>query len=399
MQATAVQTNLDTFRKETRQWLEENCPDSQRQPAQKGWDELFAGGRNPKFHSEDQKLWFERMRDKGWTCPRYPKEYGGAGLSKEEHIILQEEMSRLKCRVPLWSFGIMMLGPALLKFGNEEQKKKYLTEISRGEIWWCQGYSEPGSGSDLASLQTRAEDKGDHYLVNGQKIWTSYADKADMIFCLVRTDTEAPKHTGISFLLIDMAAEGVSTRPIKLISGKSPFCETFFDNVKVPKENIVGTLNRGWDIAKYLLTHERNSIGQLFGKAEMAMVHEYAKEKVGLIDGKLADPYLRLEVAKLMINGAALKWSVERAVDEAQAGQDPGAMSSFFKYYGSEWNKDRLELMVKLAGFDGLYWGESKDEGKVARDMCRTKGNSIEGGTTEVQLNIIAKRVLGLPKN
>ena len=170
-------------------------------------------------------------------------------------------MRALNCRSPLASFGIWMLGPALLKFGNEAQKKEHLPKIARGEIRWCQGYSEPNAGSDLASLATRADDKGDHYIVNGQKIWTSYADKADWIFCLVRTDTAAKKHTGISFVLFDMATPGVSTRPILLISGKSPFCETFFDNVRVEKQNLVGTPGGGWDVAKYLLTHEREMIG------------------------------------------------------------------------------------------------------------------------------------------
>lgn len=388
-------SDLTAFRSETRAWLEENCPASQRIPAKSEFEEVFAGGRKPKFHSEDQKIWFERMRDKGWTAPKWPKAYGGGGLSIQENKILEEEMARLNCRKPLWSFGLMMLGPALLHYGTEEQKQKYIREICNGEIWWCQGYSEPGAGSDLASLKTSAKDMGDHYLVNGQKVWTSYADYADMIFCLVRTDFDAPKHSGISFLLIDMESEGVSTRPIKLISGKSPFCETFFDNVKVPKENIVGEVNNGWTIAKNLLTHERTSIGSLFGS--IFPIHEFAKEKVGMENGKLADAVLRTEVARNLIDSFGIKYAIEQTVDEMKAGQQPGAKSSYFKYFGSELNKTRNELMVKLAGYEGLDWGETTKEGKIARDMCRSKGNSIEGGTSEVQLNIIAKRVLGLP--
>lgn len=389
-----VQQDIETFRKETRAWLETNCPESMRQPLKEDMD-LFWGGRNPKFASEDQKNWFERMRDKGWIAPSWPREYGGGGLNKEEAKVLRSEMLRMKCRPALYSFGLSMLGPALLKFGNEEQKLEHLNKITRGEVWWCQGYSEPGAGSDLADLQTRAEDKGDHYLVNGQKVWTSYADYADMIFCLVRTDTEAPKHHGISFLLIDMEAEGVSTRPIKLISGKSPFCETFFDNVKVPKENLVGTLNVGWTIAKYLLTHERTMIGDLGGLN--TPLHTIATKALGLENGILADPVLRTEIARWSINGMALKWTIDRTKDEAKAGQAPGAKSSFFKYYATELNKDRHELILEMSGYEGLEWGDDYKDGKLARDMTRTKGNSIEGGTSEVQLNIISKRILGLP--
>lgn len=395
MSTATANIDLETFRADTRAWLEENCPPSQREPAPKGWDQLFAGGRNPKFHSEDQKIWFERMRDKGWTAPGWPTQYGGGGLTPQQVKVLREEMNKLNCRTPLWSFGLMMLGPALLHFGSEEQKAKYIPEIINGEIWWCQGYSEPGSGSDLASLQTSAEDMGDHYLVNGQKVWTSYADKSDMIFCLVRTDKDAPKHKGISFLLIDMNTPGVSVRPIKLISGKSPFCETFFENVKVPKENIVGNVNEGWTIAKNLLTHERSGISNAFKEGQK--LHDYAIEKMGLEDGQLPDPYLRTQVAKWSIDWIAFKSSLGKIMDEAKAGQQPGAKSSYMKYYGSELNKRRSELMLSTGGTDALNWGEDYLDGKVARDMCRTKANSIEGGTSEVQLNIIAKRVLGLP--
>ena len=249
-----------TFREQTRAWLEQNCPSEMRKPVTSE-DDVCWGGRNWKFSSDAQKTWLQRMAEKGWTVPTWPREYGGGGLSGEEAKVLAQEMRALGCRSPLNSFGIWMLGPALLKFGSHEQKLEHLPKIARGEIRWCQGYSEPNAGSDLASLQTRAEDKGDHYIVNGQKIWTSYADKADWIFCLVRTDPAAKKHTGISFVLFDMATPGVTTKPILLISGKSPFCETFFDNVRVEKKNLVGTLNAGWDVAKYLLTHEREMIG------------------------------------------------------------------------------------------------------------------------------------------
>ncbi len=394
---TATATDLKTFRAETRAWLEANYPESLRKPVKNQEKEVYWGGRNPYFHTPDTKLWFDRMYEKGWAVPHWPTEYGGGGLSKQEQKVLREEMARLGCRPPIFSFGISMLGPALLKFGNEHQKMKYLNEITAGKVWWCQGYSEPGAGSDLAGLQTSAEDMGDHYLVNGQKVWTSYADSADMIFCLVRTDPEAPKHSGISFLLIDMEAEGVSTRPIKLISGKSPFCETFFDNVKVPKENLVGKLNQGWTIAKFLLTHERSMIGGVGDARKEVPLSQIAIKEVGLDDGKLADPVLRLKVAQWMMDGMSFKLAVERILDEAKKGQQMGAKSSYFKYYATELNKDKHELMMELGGYDALKWGEEYEGGKLARDMCRTKANSIEGGTSEVQLNIISKRILGLP--
>jgi len=394
--STATQSDIESFRSETRAWLEQNCPASMRTPV-KGFDDYFWGGRRPKFKDEDQKQWFENMKSKGWTVPRWPKEYGGGGLSKVEYKVLKEEMESLGCRTPLFSFGIHMLGPALLNFGTEEQKKEHLTQIASGEIWWCQGYSEPGAGSDLAGLQTSAEDKGDHYLVNGQKVWTSYADYSDKIFCLVRTDRNAPKHTGISFLLIDMESAGVTTRPIKLISGSSPFCETFFDNVKVPKENLVGIENEGWSIAKYLLTHERSMIGNV-SKMDKTL-DQYAVEAIGRVEGKLADPVNRVEVARWLIDEAAFNLTLDRALDEAKAGSPPGAKSSFYKYYGTELNKRRYELMMSTGGFDNLIWGESAAGGKTPREFCRSKANSIEGGTSEIQLNIIAKHILGLPKS
>ena len=389
--------SIEAFRKEARTWLEANCPLSMRQPI-KDESDIFWGGRVPKFKSEDQKIWFERMVERGWTVPHWPKEYGGGGLSKTEANVLNQEMRRIQARQPLFSFGIAMLGPALLQFGSEEQKLKYLPEIVQGKIWWCQGYSEPNAGSDLAALQTKAEDRGDHYLVNGQKVWTSYADRADWIFCLVRTNFESSKHNGISFLLIDMTAEGVSTRPIKLISGKSPFCETFFDNVKVPKENLVGVENKGWTIAKYLLTHERGMIGGLSDTQDKTPLSQYAIQHIGKENGKLADPLLRRDIAALELDLLAFDQTIRRAKDEAKAGKGLGAKSSMFKYLGTEMNKRRLELMIAAAGTDGLEWeSEASKNGALARAWLRTKGNSIEGGTSEIQLNILSKRVLGLP--
>ena len=381
-----------------RQWLEANCPSEMRQPI-RGDDDICWGGRHFAFQSPAQKLWLEKMAGRGFTVPTWPKAYGGAGLNPEEAAILGEEMRRIHARPPLTSFGISMLGPALLKFGNEEQKRTHLPRIARGEIRWCQGYSEPGAGSDLASLRTKAEDRGDYFLVNGQKIWTSYADKADWIFCLVRTDPAAKKQQGISFLLIDMATKGVSTKPIVLISGKSPFCETFFDNVEVPKENLVGTLNRGWDIAKYLLTHERGAIsGGGLNVFDNEALDKAARAAAKAAGGRLPDPVLRADIARAAIDSYASAATVQRYMQEAAAGGELGARSAVLKYDGAELNKRRCELLMSLAGAEGLTFdGNFGPESELAQRWLRSKGNSIEGGTSEIMLDIVAKRILELP--
>ena len=394
---------LEKFRQETRAWLEENCPPSMRTPMASE-DETVWGGRNAKYKNPEAKLWLDRMASRGWTAPTWPKEYGGGGLTKEENLVLQQELRRIKARPALSSFGIWMLGPALLEFANEEQKKEHLPKIVRGEIRWCQGYSEPGAGSDLAGLQTKCEDKGDHYLVNGQKIWTSYADKADWIFCLVRTDP-TKKHDGISFLLFDMATPGVEARPISMISGASPFCETFFTDVKVPKKNLVGELNKGWTIAKRLLQHEREMIsgmglGGVGSGSGLGGLDQVAKEYFGEVDGRIASPQLRDHITRQKMDSKAFALTLQRSAEEAKAGQGPGAASSIFKYYGTELNKRRYELLLELMGTQALGWegdGFSSDEISITRSWLRSKGNSIEGGTSEVQLNVVSKRVLGLP--
>jgi acyl-CoA dehydrogenase len=389
--------HLTEFRKETSDWLEENCPVSMRGQT-KDIAELYWGGRNSDFTSEDQKIWFKRMHDKGWIVPYWDKKYGGGGLSPLENKILAEEMTRLRCKQPLFSFGISMLGPALLKFATEEQKGHYLKDIVDAKIRWCQGYSEPNAGSDLAGLQMKAVDKGDHFLVNGSKIWTSYGDNADWIFCLVRTNTEVKKQEGISFLLIDMNSEGVEARPIQLISGKSAFTETFFDDVKVPKENLVGKLNNGWTIAKYLLTHERQMIGGI-GEADQKFVaRDVVLDAVGLHNGVLNDSILRTELVTYEMNLAIYDMTIERAIDEAKAGNNSGAASSLFKYFGTELNVQAMEIIMTAGGMDELaIEGEATNNGFIAKRFLRSKGNTIEGGTSEIQLNIISKNILGLP--
>ena len=390
-------TDLDAFRQQTRAWLEENCPQSMRAPMTSDGDQCW-GGRGFQFQSEDQKLWLQRMAAKGWTAPDWPVEYGGGGLSSAEHKVLREELARIKARPALSSFGVWMIGPAILKFGSEELKRQHLPPIVRGEIRWCQGYSEPGAGSDLAGLQTKAEDQGDHFIVNGQKIWTSYADKADWMFCLVRTNAEAKKQLGISLVLFDMTTPGVTTRPIKLISGSSPFCETFLDNVRVEKSQVVGEINAGWTIAKYLLTHEREMIGGMGRTAAgQKTLPEFAAEHIGLENGKLSDGFLRSDVTRWDLDAKAFELTAERVVDEAKSGQGVGAASAMLKYYGTELNKRRQELMIALAGSEAMVWeGAAWKEGQLPRSWLRSKGNSIEGGTSEVQLNVIARNILGL---
>ena len=395
-------TDLAKFRAETRTWLAEHCPPTMRTPTPE--EEVIWGGRQQQWINPESRVWLNNMADRGWTVPRWPTEYGGGGLSADEDKVLQEELRRIKARSPLQSFGIWMLGPALLEFASEDQKLKYLPEIARGEIRWCQGYSEPGNGSDLAGLQTKAEDQGDFYLVNGAKIWTSYADQADWIFCLVRTDPAAPKHEGISFLLFDMNSPGVTTSPIRLISGASPFCQTFFDDVKVPKQQLIGNLNKGWTIAKRLLQHERQMVSGIGGNSALGgsgtQLEHVAKQYVGEMEGQIADPAIRSGVTEHRMNDSAFRFTLARAAEEAKTGNSDGHLASMFKYYGTEQNKRKYERMLEIMGTQAVGWGGpgfDERETNITGQWLRSKANSIEGGTSEVQLNVIAKRVLGLP--
>lgn len=392
------------FRGEVRDWLEANCPPAMRSRARE--DEIIGGGSRQVFPNEDGRLWLERMAERGWTAPGWPKEYGGGGLDRDELQILQEEMLRLGARPPLAGMGLSMIGPTLLDYGTEAQKREHLPGIVSGRVRWCQGYSEPGAGSDLASLQTRCEDKGDHFLVNGHKIWTSGAQHADWIFTLVRTEPQAPKHEGISFVLIDMDQPGVKVKPIKLISGNSPFCETFFADARGEKRNLVGRLNRGWEVGKRLLQHERSSLSglssggardRLDGMRELPSI---AREYVGLRDGRLADASLRDEILQSEMNRRALRLTQQRAVAENESGETPSFATSMFKYYASEQLKLRLELQLKAVGTRSLGWegeGFSAEELALTRIWLRAKAFTIAGGSSEIQLNILARRVLGLP--
>ena len=387
---------IDEFRAETRAWLAQNCPPGARGPGQ-----IPTGSTKIKIEDPDTRTWLTRMAEKGWTAPMWPKQYGGGGLSKEQYIVLIEEMRRIEARVPLMGMGTSMIGPTLLELGTEDQKRRHIPPIVRGELGWCQGYSEPNAGSDLASLTTSAVENGDEYIINGSKIWTSGADHADWIFCLVRTDPRAPKHDGITFILFDIDQPGVTVKPILLISGMSPFCETFFDNARALKKNVVGEVNKGWTVAKRLLQHERTSIGGIGGGTQQAAkIEDIAKAYLGANDGRIAEEATRQRVIAHRMNDRSFALTMRRSMEESQSGRAPGAASSMFKYYGTEQNIRRYELLLSIMGTQAVGWGGdafTADELTTTRAWLRSKANSIEGGTSEVQLNILAKRVLGLP--
>ena len=392
---------LEKFRDEVRRWLETNCPPSQRQPITP--EEQFWGGRRGCFPSADARHWYQRVRDKGWIAPSWPRQYGGGGLSPQQANIISREMKRIKARPPLYGIGLWMLGPALLEYGNEAQKQQHIRAIINAETRWAQGYSEPEAGSDLASLQCRAEDRGDHFLVNGSKIWTTAADKCDWIFCLVRTDPNAGKHEGISFLLIDMDDPGISMSPIELISGESEFCQTFFDDVKVPKENLVGELNKGWSVAKALLVHERKLMAEMGSDSPRKVVtpREAALQYLDSAEGHVTNADLRRQLADYDMEMHAVALTHMRCFEEKQAGVRSAA-PLVMKYVGTEAEKTKSELLLAIMGSRGLGWegdGFTAEELDTLRLWAMSKAMTIAGGSSEVQLNVIAKSVLELPQN
>ncbi|MBT5166932.1 MAG: acyl-CoA dehydrogenase [Opitutales bacterium] len=404
---------LEAFRAETRAWLEENYPVGLRTTIYKGpeEDQDVWGGKKCEWVNPDRKIWLDRMASRGWTAPTWPKKYGGGGLSRGEAKVLADELARSKCKPPLFSLGISMLGPALLEFGTEAQRAEHLPPIARGDIRWCQGYSEPGAGSDLASLQCKAMKDGDSFIVSGRKVWTSGADKSDWIFCLVRTDSTVPKHEGISFLLIDMDSPGVSTSPIRLISGDSPFCETVFDEVRVPAGNLVGELNKGWSISKRVLQFERAMVSGMGQGAEAGSekarvdgtrprsLHALYKANVDpssqMHKSALADEIIQAEMGL-----RAFQLTMTRTVEEAKTGSATGQEVAMLKLVGSELNSKRAELRVRILGTQGLGWGDvgfDEQDLMFTREWLSGKAGTIAGGSSEIQKNIIAKRILGLP--
>jgi alkylation response protein AidB-like acyl-CoA dehydrogenase len=397
--AEKLDDDPEVFRAAVRNWLEKNFPSSL-----KGKGGMMMGEEAPAL-SSDFARWKKAVAEKGWGTPTWPTQYGGGGLTQKQARVLQQEMNRIGAFNPIAGMGVMMFGPTLLEYGSEEQKKRHIPGIVKGEVWWCQGYSEPGAGSDLASLRTQCVDKGDHFLVNGQKVWTSGAQFADWCFCLVRTDN-TKKHEGISFLLIDMKSPGVEVRPIQLISGNSPFCETFFTDVKVPKENLVGPLNGGWTIGKRLLQFERQGLGGGVGggglsrAGEQRSLDQVAKAYVGSdTKGRIDDPDLRARVASHMMDARAFMLTVQRAMTESKGNQGPSAATSIMKNAGSRIGQERAELLIEIMGGQGLGWegeGFAQAELDSVRGWLGGKATTIYGGSFEIQNNIIAKRILGL---
>ena len=392
--------DTENFRAETRAWLEANCPASMRQPLTQ--EQIVWSGSQVKFANDDQRVWFERMRDRGWFAPDWPAELGGGGLTPKQVRIVEEEMLRLGCRPPQFNLGVWMLGPVLLELGTEEQKREHLPPMTQGRMRWCQGFSEPNAGSDLASLKTSARlDANGDFIVNGSKIWTSYGDQADWMYALVRTDPTVRKQEGISFILIDMKSPGITVKPIELISGKSSFCEVFFDNVRVPARQLVGPLNGGWTVAKKLLQHERAAMSKFSEGAApshdaLAVARPYLYDE----DGALIEPVWRDRLAALLMDSHAFSLTHRRVKEEAMARLDVSGPSSIMKLVQTEQEVAKYELLMQLMGQRGLSW-EGSEFSANEHDICRlwllAKTYTISGGSSEVQLNIIAKRVLGLP--
>ena len=391
-------SEVSEFRRDVSAWIAENCPAGAKGPGQ------MANGSTKIELEPDVALWLERCVEKGFTAPTWPTEFGGGGLSAELAKVFYEEMGKANARTPLTGMGMTMIGPTLLEYGTQAQKERHMPKIIRGELQWCQGYSEPNAGSDLAALNTRAEDQGDHYLLSGQKIWTSGAYTANWMFALVRTDFDAPKHDGISFVLLPMDQPGVTVKPIRLISGSSPFCETFLDNAVASKDDLVGDLNRGWTVGKRLLQFERSGIGGLSGGTRPTeagtSLPEIAKQYVGEESGRISDPAVREKVTTLNMNRASFRLTAQRANAENKSGT-PGAATSIFKLYGAALQQDGAELKRELMGFQGLGAqgdGFSDFELTTVEEWLHTKATTIYGGSNEIQANIIAKRVLGLPE-
>ena len=378
-----------TLTEELGHWVRTNCP-----AELVGSTFRYSGGGHQAITDPASRAWFDACLHRGFTLPDWPQAYGGAGFDKTEVAALREAFRVNGAPVPLLGSGKEMLGPLLLEMGTDDQKARHLPRIANGEVRWCQGYSEPGAGSDLASLQTRAVENGDHYLVNGSKIWTSNAHMSDWMFCLVRTDVDAPKQEGISFVLIPTDAPGLTVSQIELINGESEFCQMFFDDVKAEKRDLVGQENRGWGIAKRLLQFERSAIG------EGSFIPRSSSLPGILQDYAPGDAAVRKQVLDHEMRKTAFELTKKRAAAEQKA---PGAATfatSTFKYLSTRLESDGLDITVALMGAQGIGWrgtGFSDTELATTRKMLLSKGFLIAGGSSEVQLNIIAKRVLGLP--
>ncbi len=378
------------FRDEVRKFLNEEVSEDIRK--------AVAGGHIDK---DVMIQWQKILYEKGWVAPNWPVEYGGTGWNITQKFIFENECAEFGAPAVV-PFGLKMVAPVIYTFGNEEQKKRFLPDILQSNVWWCQGYSEPGAGSDLAALQTKAELDGDHYVVNGQKIWTTYAQHADWIFCLVRTDSNAKKQEGISFLLIDMNTPGIEVRKINSIDNQHSLNEVFFDNVRVPVENRIGEENKGWTYAKYLLTHERTAIaGVAQSKKAVEKIKEIAKQEISSGQPLIEDEMFQAKLAKIEIDLMALEITELRAIASVAEGGAPGPESSILKIRGTELQQAISELSVEMCG----YYAHALDfENPVGNSYAADisakylygRASTIYGGSNEVQKNIIAKMVLGL---
>ncbi|NJN51737.1 MAG: acyl-CoA dehydrogenase [Gammaproteobacteria bacterium] len=397
-----MSSESNAFREDARNWIAKNFPASL---AGKG---IGMEGDSGARLGQDLETWRERLAAKGWGAPTWPKQYGGGGLSHPQAKIVNEELSAARAfnHIPMTTgMGITMVGPTVLEYGTEDQKERHLPGIASGQVRWCLGLSEPNAGSDLASLSTKAEDKGDHFLLNGQKIWTSGADISQWCGALVRTDAKAAKRDGISFVLLPMDQAGVETRPIRLIAGASPFCETFFNDAVAEKRDLLGKLNDGWSVVKRLLQHERQSqtgsLGAMSG-AKPTPIHELAKKYVGVDDdGRLADADLRVRLANHLMDAKAHGLTIARIVAEAKGNVEVSAAASILKNSATKVAQTKAELTLELMGSQGLGWegaAFTQAELGAVRDWLGGKAMSIYGGSFEVQNNIISKNILGLPE-
>jgi alkylation response protein AidB-like acyl-CoA dehydrogenase len=393
--------DLAALRAEARDWVKANFPESL-----KTYTPSMEGPPDPT-NAAALDQWRDRLAAKGWGAPTWPAEYGGAGLSHREARVVAQEIARAGAFNPiplLAGMGVTMVGPTLLEYGTDDQKQRHLPGIASGKVRWCLGLSEPNAGSDLASLKTRAEDKGDHFVVNGSKVWTSGADISDWCGALVRTEPQAPKREGISFVLLPMHQKGVRTRPIRLISGASPFCETFFDDARADRNDLLGKLNDGWSVVKRLLQHERQSQTAAAGPGgrESVPLQTLAKRYVGVNEaGQLDDADLRIRLTRHLMDAAAHRLTAERIAAEAKGNVVVSAAASIMKNSATAVSQARAELTLEMMGNRGLGWeGDAftAQELGAVREWLWGKAISIYGGSFEVQNNIISKNILGLPE-
>src|SRR5271156_4247060 len=385
----------DAYRMDVRKWLEANRP-----PALGRVDDPEAGGDDAVW--QRLKAWHKKLYHAGWAGLTWPKEYGGRGATFIEQVIFQQELGRLNLPMGCNVLGVIMTGPAIMQWGTDDQKKRYLNPILAGDEIWCEGMSEPGAGSDLASIQCRAELKGDEFIVNGQKVWTTIAHRSDFVQLFVRTDPDAPKHKGMSALLVDMKAPGVTVRPLKQITGDSDFNEIFFEDVRVPKENLLGPINMGWQVLVSTLMHERIGIGETLGGSEQLLAHIVDLAKKNKVNGKPAieDPAIRQQIAQFACEVAAKKYSGMRSLTKRLKGLPPGAEASISKMVSTELSQRMVKYSTRLLGEYALLERKSPfaPDGDWLRRILASESMTIAGGTSAVQRNMIGERILGLPK-